>query len=67
MKTILHISADFPDPLVPEKTRAVENLIARADGFRHIVYSINRVSWRKDIALLEFAEDQTAISAIRGG
>lgn len=62
MKTILHISADFPDPLVPGKTRAVENLIARADGFRHIVYSINRVSWRKDIALLEFAEDRTAIA-----
>lgn len=62
MKTILHISADFPDPLVPEKTRAVENLIAEAKGFRHIVYSVNRVSWRKDIALFPFAEDRTAIA-----
>jgi glycosyltransferase involved in cell wall biosynthesis len=62
MKTILHISADFPDPLVPEKTRAVENLLAEAKGFRHIVYSVNRVSWRKDIALFPFAEDRTAIA-----
>jgi glycosyltransferase involved in cell wall biosynthesis len=62
MKTILHISADFPDPLVPEKTRAVENLIAEAEGFRHVVYSVNRVSWRQDIALFPFAEDRTAIA-----
>jgi glycosyltransferase involved in cell wall biosynthesis len=62
MKTILHISADFPDPLVPEKTRAVENLIAGAQGFRHLVYSMNRVSWRQDIALFSFAEDRTAIA-----
>jgi len=62
MKTILHISADYPDPLVPEKTHAVENLIAEAKGFRHIVYSVNRVSWRQDIALFPFAEDRTAIA-----
>lgn len=62
MKTILHISADYPDPLVPEKTRAVRNLIAGAQGFRHIVYSLNRVSWRNDIALFPFAEDLTAIA-----
>ncbi len=62
MKIVLHISADFPDPLVPEKTRAVENLIAEAEGFRHIIYSINRVSWRNDIALFPFAEDRTAIA-----
>lgn len=62
MKTILHISADFPDPLVPEKTKAVANLIAKADGFRHIVYSINRVSWRNDIALFPFAEDRIAVA-----
>ncbi|MES1155320.1 MAG: glycosyltransferase [Pseudorhodoplanes sp.] len=62
MRTILHISADFPDPLVPEKTRAVENLINEADGFRHVVYSLNRVSWRNDVALFPFVEDRTAIA-----
>ena len=32
MKTILHISADFPDPIVPAKTKAVERLVAAAEG-----------------------------------
>jgi len=62
MKTILHISADFPDPLVPGKTRAVENLLAKAGGFQHLVYSINRVNWRQDIALFPFGEDRVAIA-----
>lgn len=62
MKTILHISADFPDPLAPGKTKAVESLIGAAHGFRHIVYSLNRVNWRSDIAMLDFAEDRVAIA-----
>jgi glycosyltransferase involved in cell wall biosynthesis len=62
MKTIVHISADFPDPLVPGKTRAVENLLAAAGGFRHVVYSLNRVSWSSEIALLPFGEDRAAIA-----
>jgi glycosyltransferase involved in cell wall biosynthesis len=61
MTTILHISADFPDPIVPAKTKAVERLVTAADGFRHIVYSLNRVNWRKDIALLPFDEDRIAL------
>jgi glycosyltransferase involved in cell wall biosynthesis len=62
MQTILHISADFPDPLVPSKTRAVQNLLAETDGFRHVVYSLNRVSWRRNIATLSFGEDSTAVA-----
>jgi glycosyltransferase involved in cell wall biosynthesis len=62
MKTILHISADFPDPLVAAKTRAVASLIAEADGYRHVVYSLNRVSWRTDIALFPFGEDRIALA-----
>ena len=62
MKTVVHISADFPDPLVPGKTRAVENLLAATDGFRHVVYSLNRVSWKSEIALFPFGEDRTAIA-----
>lgn len=62
MRTVLHISADFPDPLVPSKTRAVQNLIAETEGFRHVVYSLNRVSWRRSIAMLPFGEDHTAIA-----
>lgn len=62
MQTVLHISADFPDALVPTKTKAVRNLLEEAGGFRHVVYSLNRVSWRRDIALLPFGEDRTAIA-----
>jgi glycosyltransferase involved in cell wall biosynthesis len=62
MTSILHISADFPDPLVPAKTRAVANLIEAASGFRHIVYSLNRVSWRSSVSLLAFGEDRTALA-----
>lgn len=62
MKTVVHISADFPDPLVPGKTRAVENLLNATDGFRHAVYSLNRVNRLGDIAMLPFGEDRTAIA-----
>jgi glycosyltransferase involved in cell wall biosynthesis len=43
---ILHLSADYPDPLQPAKTRAVANLLALADGHQHRVVSLNRVGWR---------------------
>jgi glycosyltransferase involved in cell wall biosynthesis len=42
---ILHLSADYPDPLQPAKTRAVANLLALADGHAHRVVSLNRVGW----------------------
>jgi glycogen synthase len=62
MKTILHISADFPDPMAPAKTPAVERLVTATDGFRHVVYSINRVNWRTDIAMLPFGKDRIALA-----
>ena len=61
-KTILHISADFPDPLSPTKTSAVQKLIARTDGYRHVVYSLNRVSWSWRIAALDFGPDRRALA-----
>jgi glycosyltransferase involved in cell wall biosynthesis len=57
---ILHLSADYPDPLQPAKTRAVANLLALADGHRHRVVSLNRVPWRPGrqagIHALDFAD-----------
>lgn len=61
MKTIIHISADFPDPIVPGKTKAVANLLAATPGFRHIVYSINRTH-RPGVTLTRFDDDHTAIA-----
>lgn len=62
MQTILHISADFPDPLAPSKTKAVRNLIGATEGFRHVVYSLNRVNGRGNSAMMNFGEDRTAIA-----
>jgi glycosyltransferase involved in cell wall biosynthesis len=62
MQTILHISADFPDPLVPSKTKAVQNLLGETEDFRHVVYSLNRVNWRRDLAMLNFGEDRVAVA-----
>jgi glycosyltransferase involved in cell wall biosynthesis len=62
MKTIIHISADFPDPLVPRKTRAVANLLRATPGFRHIVYSLNRGHWSQGLSLVPFGEGHTAIT-----
>ena len=62
MKTILHITADFPDPLVPAKTKAVQSLVDGAPGFRHIVYSLNRVSWKAGIASRPFGEEHRAVA-----
>lgn len=39
---ILHLSADYPDPMVPRKTRAIANLLSLAPGHEHRVYSLNR-------------------------
>lgn len=62
MKTIIHISADFPDPLVPGKTRAVANLLTASPGFRHVVYSLNRVPWHRGVALTHFGDGHAAIT-----
>ncbi len=62
MRTILHISADFPDPLEPGKTKAVASLVDATEDFRHVVYSLNRVSWRRGVSSLEFAEDRVALA-----
>ena len=61
-KTIVHISADFPDPLAPSKTSSVMNLISETPGFRHIVYSLNWVSWSSSIVSLEFGQDRKALA-----
>lgn len=62
MKTILHISADFPDPLVPAKTSAVKSLIEAAPGFRHRVYALNRVNWRSGVAARPFGDGHMALA-----
>lgn len=63
MKPVLvHISNDYPDILVPQKTRAVINLVEGTPQYRHVVYSLNRVSALGGLADISFGEDRTAIA-----
>lgn len=62
LKTIVHISSDFPDALAPAKTHAVRKLVAGTDGYRHVVYSLNRVNWPLQIAALDFGPDRRAVA-----
>jgi glycosyltransferase involved in cell wall biosynthesis len=61
-KIILHLTADFPDSMVRAKTRSVISLIENTPGYRHVVYSLNRVSGRSDIASLDFGPDRVAVA-----
>ena len=40
--TVLHLSFDFPDSIVPEKTKAVFNLVQSQTLYRNHVFSLNR-------------------------
>ncbi|KAA5604673.1 glycosyltransferase family 4 protein [Roseospira marina] len=60
---VLHISADFPDPLQPAKTRAISNLIDLThDTLDHHVYSLNRIGPRHTLAALPFGPDWRAVA-----
>lgn len=61
MKTALHLSADYPDPFSPDKTAAVANLIEGANGFRHVVYSLNRVNGIRGVRGFPFGEDRVCL------
>lgn len=62
MKTILHLSCDFPDPMVSNKTKGVVSFIDATPGYRHVVYSLNRANWRSNIVAVPFGEDRTAVA-----
>ena len=53
---LLHLSADYPDPLSPSKTKAVANLLGLAPECEHRVYSLNRIGWRDGIHALNFSD-----------
>jgi hypothetical protein len=60
---ILHLSADYPDPVQPRKTLAIANLIALVPEHEHLVLSLNRRggfidpgAWSGAVALAPFAD-----------
>jgi glycosyltransferase involved in cell wall biosynthesis len=44
------------------KTSSVVNLLKATDGYRHVVYSLNRVSLVSGIVAVDFGPDRTAIA-----
>ncbi len=58
---VLHLSADFPDPFAPAKTRAISNLLGITPGISHSVYSLNRVSGAGCIRVRNFGERWRAL------
>lgn len=61
-QTIIHISNDFPDILVPNKTKAIQHLVDGTPEYHHIVYSLNRVNGWKGISSTPFGDDRLAIA-----
>lgn len=61
-KIILHITNDYPDVLVPRKTNAVLNLVEGTPEYRHVVYSLNRVSALSGLACMSFGEDRLSVA-----
>lgn len=59
---ILHLSADYPDPLAPGKTKAISNLLTLAPEHDHRVYSLNRVTGYSGIAAQSFGNANRAIA-----
>lgn len=62
MKTIVHVTCDFPDPMVGAKTRSVQNLVENTPEYRHVVYSLNRANWKTGVHALRFDTDRTALA-----
>ena len=61
MADILHISCDFPDVLVGNKTQAVKRLVDSTPEHAHTVYSLNRVDGLSGIEFLDFAPSRIAV------
>jgi glycosyltransferase involved in cell wall biosynthesis len=59
---VLHLSADFPDPIAEGKTRAVVNLLRITPELSHIVYSLNRTSRARQIEARSFGAGWRAVS-----
>lgn len=59
---VLHLSADFPDPFAPAKTRAVANLLELVPEFDHRVYSLNRVNGLRGIHAQGFGPGNRAVA-----
>ena len=56
---ILHLSADYPDPVHPAKTLAIRNLLELVPQHIHHVFSLNRTHWHGELSMHRF-DDRVA-------
>lgn len=59
---VLHLSADFPDPLASAKTSAIRRLLDLVPEVDHRVYSLNRVSAAHGIHAFTFDGHHRAVA-----
>ena len=60
---IVHLSNDYPDPLFPDKTRAIRELVeGTAEDFEHIVYSLNRKNGWSGISASPFGKNNVVVT-----
>lgn len=59
---VLHLSADYPDPLAPAKTTAIRRLLELVPEIDHRVYSLNRVAATHGIHALTFDGHHRAVT-----
>ncbi len=59
---ILHLSADYPDPLMPQKTNAIRGLLDLIEEVEHRVYSLNRVGPGEGVHALDFGDHHRAVA-----
>lgn len=53
---LLHVTADYPDPLGPGKTPAVRNLLELVPEHEHRVFSLNRAAAGLGVSSLAFSD-----------
>lgn len=58
---VLHLSADFPDPIASGKTRAISNLLGITPDLSHLVYSLNSTSRTRRIEARDFGAGWRAV------
>lgn len=61
-KIIVHISDDYPDIMEPNKDAAIIRLIDGTPEYRHVVYSLNRVTGLSGLIAQDFEDDRIAVA-----
>jgi len=62
VRTIIHITADWPDNYNSRKTKAVSNLIDFNSDINNVVYSINRIDGVSGVEIIDRSQKVTCLT-----